>query len=510
MRKNKHFFGTVSLTALLFAVFAAGGIAQDRDRAGIANPETDTPVILTTTPSDGEEDVDLDSVFEITFSSEMDETTLNDNTVKLRATSDNMHQTHDEMMPNNQMRETSAINHTEQSWNENDTEQSWNDTEDAVKGTVSYSNRVVTFTPEEDLKEGTHYTLTVTNGVRSSENVAIENDQEWCFTTKEKSDSDYSDRQSDTQSDRYTSGDNRLENNERSDNRDSRSTMDRSDNRDSRSTMDRSDNRDRLTMDRSDNGDRSTYSDSSNRPEFVDLGKAGQFVILSKTSINNKSESTISGHTGEGSEENGDTEEGFEETGINQERDDSDSAWQRTSAQDGVWHSNQSDTASPDVSEAIEDMMSAFCGISMQNGNDVTSHNNERFNSDELTAGIHEWNNSLNLESDITLSGSEDDVWLFKIGDNLTVDENVKFTLNSGAQAENIFWFVKGDVTIGENAEFEGIILSMNEIALEKGAKLNGRMFSRSSITLDDNTINEPETMTGRTLPTNRTSSTNR
>jgi hypothetical protein len=35
--------------------------------------------------------------------------------------------------------------------------------------------------------------------------------------------------------------------------------------------------------------------------DMIDLGKAGQFVILAKTNINNESESMISGHTGEGS-----------------------------------------------------------------------------------------------------------------------------------------------------------------------------------------------------------------
>lgn len=148
--------------------------------------------------------------------------------------------------------------------------------------------------------------------------------------------------------------------------------------------------------------------------------------------------------------------------------------------------------------------MSAYSDASMQNGDSLTGHKNEGFHSTMLAPGVHEWSDSLHIASDATLSGSAEDVWLFKVGENLTVDENTTFTLSSGARAENVFWIVEGEVTVGENALFEGMILSKNEITLEKGAKLNGRMFSQSSITLDENTINEPRIMTGQRTSTNR------
>jgi hypothetical protein len=442
MRLLTQFFKCTTLTAILCTGFVTGSMAQESST--IVNPETKAPVILTTTPSDGEDNVDPGSVFEVTFNSEMDETTINETTLILHATSaDPMQEEHGEMM-DNQMRDRSE---TENSDN------NLQGTTDAVKGTISYSDKVAAFTPDEDLKEGTLYTFTVTNGVKSSENIALENDQKWSFTTRGTSGSAYSVNQNGTYgTDRYG-----LDSNEYS----------------SESTADTS---------------------LKGKTNMIELGKAGQFVILAKTDIHNESGSDITGQIGEGSVSDR----------IKQEQAFTDSAQQNTSNRVAVWQSDQSDTTSSDVNEAIEDMMSAYKDASSQNGDNDASHENESIQGNELTPGVHEWNNSLHLESDVTLSGGEDDVWIFKIGDNLTVDENTVVTLTDGASAENVFWYVEGEVTIGKDAHFEGIILSMNEITLKEGAKLNGRIFSQASITLDDNTVTEPRTMASHTTSTNR------
>ena len=60
------------------------------------------------------------------------------------------------------------------------------DAEGAVEGTIRYSNQEAVFTPNEDLKEGTQYTFTVTTGAESSENIALENEYEWSFTTTDR------------------------------------------------------------------------------------------------------------------------------------------------------------------------------------------------------------------------------------------------------------------------------------------------------------------------------------
>jgi hypothetical protein len=91
------------------------------------------------------------------------------------------------------------------------------------------------------------------------------------------------------------------------------------------------------------------------------------------------------------------------------------------------------------------------------------------------------------------LAGSAEDVWIFQIPEGLTVNRDVEITLSDGAVAENIFWQVAGEVNMGESSHFEGIILSLSGITMNNGASLNGRMLSQTDVTLDDNTIIEPQ-----------------
>ena len=69
-----------------------------------------------------------------------------------------------------------------------------------------------------------------------------------------------------------------------------------------------------------------------------------------------------------------------------------------------------------------------------------------------------------NTPGGVTLSGGTNEVWIFQIAQDLTVNNGAKVTLSGGAQAKNIFWQVAGETTIGTTSEFKGIILSQTLI----------------------------------------------
>ncbi len=434
MKINKHFYERITLTALIFAVFSAGGIAQDTST--IDSSETKAPTILATSPADGEMNVNRNSVIEITFSSEMDAASINSNTLLLHATyADTLNKEYGEMQ---QEQITDNLTNEE-------SEKRWQYSTGAVNGTISYANKIAVFTPDQELKEGTTYTFTVTSGVKNSENISLEKDQTLGFVTVGRSDPAYSDKQNDQQGMKKETE------------------------------------------------DRSMYAKSTNKMKSIDLGKAGHFVILAKKDVNNESGSKITGQIGEGSEANN----------MKSEK----ASKQSNTDQKSVMQSEKSDTtSSPKVTEAIDVLESTFSNVSMhQSDVEVTNHNTKSFHHDPaLKPGVHVWDSSIDITSDVTLSGGKDDVWIFKTSNDLTVSENTVITLADGAQADNIYWYVEGEATIGKNAEFEGIILSMDEITLEEGAMVNGRMFSQSSINLDDNTITEPRKMTGKTTSKNK------
>lgn len=112
--------------------------------------------------------------------------------------------------------------------------------------------------------------------------------------------------------------------------------------------------------------------------------------------------------------------------------------------------------------------------------------------------GTYWWTNTLFINGDITITGGPNDIWIFQIPGNLTVDSgsapsHPKVILSGGARAQNIFWVVGGAATIGTYDEFAGIILSAGDVHLMTGAVLIGRAFSNvTQITLDKATVTQP------------------
>jgi hypothetical protein len=109
-----------------------------------------------------------------------------------------------------------------------------------------------------------------------------------------------------------------------------------------------------------------------------------------------------------------------------------------------------------------------------------------------LTPGLYTWGTSVSIPNDVTIEGGANDVWIFQISNDLNVSAAKRVILSGGARAGNIFWQISGQATIGENAHFEGIILSQTAVTLQTNASLHGRVYAQSQIALDDNAISRP------------------
>lgn len=109
-----------------------------------------------------------------------------------------------------------------------------------------------------------------------------------------------------------------------------------------------------------------------------------------------------------------------------------------------------------------------------------------------LAPGLYNWTSGLNISTDVTLSGSPTDTWIFQVAGDLTQADAVRVTLAGGALAKNIIWQVAGSVSLGTNAHFEGVVLSKTLIAVNTGTSVNGRLFAQTAVTLQKNAITEP------------------
>jgi hypothetical protein len=435
--KNISYFST-SFAAIIMAVFIMGSINQSMVIQ--EKPINNEPAVVSTSPSDGEVDVARNVVIEITFNEAMGSMSMENSTFTL-------------------MQGT-----------------------ESVEGTFEYSGKKGMFTANRSLKAETGYTAIITIANNHSDHGIVD----------EKTEENYLDK----------------------------------------------------------NGKKWSFTTGGNSVpvQTVDLGSASDYVILAQSSIHNDSTSAITGEKGfdpdvKSSKANK-TAYWLNNKDIDREAVRRDTMHKKNHNRDYSVNEAGSDTDSLD--KAVVDMKSAytdaaerspvdFIDFKFLQSNDQadTSGNYNRVDYNEmnhadrtvttdttdttvtvldrrenagtwasestndaslkLEPGIYMWNDSVEISTNITLSGNAEDVWIFQIPEGLTVSRDVEITLRDGAVAEHIFWQVGGEVSLGEFSHFEGIILSLTGITMKNGATLNGRMLAQTDVTLDDNTINEPQ-----------------
>ncbi len=143
------------------------------------------------------------------------------------------------------------------------------------------------------------------------------------------------------------------------------------------------------------------------------------------------------------------------------------------------------------LTSAIGDMQTAFTDAASR-APKATELGAGNIGGMTLSPGVYKWGTGLLIPTNVTLSGSSTDVWIFQIAQNLTVASAAKILLKGGALPKNIFWQVSGLVDVGTTAHLEGIVLTQTAIALHTGASINGRLFAQTAVTLDSSTVAQP------------------
>lgn len=216
----------------------------------------------------------------------------------------------------------------------------------------------------------------------------------------------------------------------------------------------------------------------------VNLGTAANYVILAKTAINNSPTSAITGHLGLSPAATSFIT-GFGLT---------DATGYATSPQitGKVYAADMVSPTSSNLTTAVENMITAYNDAAGRPTPDFSELGTGNIGGMTLEPGLYKWTNTVTMPSDITISGTADDVWIFQIAGDLTMSSAIQITLTGGAQARNIFWQVAGEAVLGTTSHFEGVILSMTGITLQTGASLNGRMLAQTTVILDANAVTKP------------------
>jgi hypothetical protein len=217
----------------------------------------------------------------------------------------------------------------------------------------------------------------------------------------------------------------------------------------------------------------------------VNLGSAADFVILSKSGISTVPISVITGNIGVS------PIEAAAITGFSLTADATNEFSTSAQITGKVYASNYASPTPSNLTTAISDLETAYTDAAGRAA-DYTELYSGDISGKTLTAGVYKWGTGVLINTDVTLHGDANDVWIFQIAEGITQAEGMNIILTGGAQAKNIFWQAAETVSIGANAHFEGIIISQTNISLGNGASINGRLLAQTAVTLNASTVVGP------------------
>ena len=217
----------------------------------------------------------------------------------------------------------------------------------------------------------------------------------------------------------------------------------------------------------------------------VKLGTAGNFAILAQSGISTVPHSVITGDIGVS------PIVGTAITGFSLIMDATNVFSTSTQVTGKVYASDYAGTTSSNLTRAIGDMGTAYTDAAGRAVNFTNLYTGD-ISGQTLIPGVYKWNTAVSINSDVTLNGGPNDVFIFQIAKGINQAPYTSINLTGGAQAKNIFWQSSETVAIKTGAHFEGIILGATNIALGRKASVNGRLLARTAVTLISNTVVAP------------------
>jgi hypothetical protein len=225
-------------------------------------------------------------------------------------------------------------------------------------------------------------------------------------------------------------------------------------------------------------------------PAPVNLGTAGNFVVLAKSGISTTGTTSVVGDIGV-SPIDSTAITGF---GLVLDASNQFATSSLVAPPGRVYASDYAPPTPANMTTAVSAMEIAYTDAAGRTEPaPITELGAGNITTMDLAPGLYKWGTGLAIDAaGVTLTGGANDVWIFQIAQDLTVANGAIVTLSGNAQAKNIFWQVAGQATLGTTSAFKGIILSKTLIDLQTGAVMNGRALAQTAVTLDASTVTQP------------------
>jgi hypothetical protein len=215
-------------------------------------------------------------------------------------------------------------------------------------------------------------------------------------------------------------------------------------------------------------------------PPTVNLGTAGNFIVLAKSGISTTGTTSIVGDIGVS------PNAASSITGFGLIMDGSGTFATSSLVTGKVYAADYTPPTPINMGTAISDMETAYTNAAGRPSDQTIGGD---IGGLTLAPGVYTTASNLIISTDVILSGNSNSIWIFQIGGTLDISSGKKVILSGGAQAKNIFWQVAGATTLGTTSVFNGNILDQTNIAIQTGATLNGRALAQTAVTLDSHKI---------------------
>ena len=217
----------------------------------------------------------------------------------------------------------------------------------------------------------------------------------------------------------------------------------------------------------------------------VNLGTAGNYAILAETGISTVPDSVITGDIGVS------PIVATAITGFSLTADATNVFSTSPQVTGKIYAADYAAPASVNLTAAVGDMGTAYIDAAGRTP-DYTDMYTGDLSGKTLTPGVYKWNTPVSINTDVTLNGGPNDVFIFQIANGINQADGTRVTLTGGAQAKNIIWQACETVALGTGSHFEGIILGGKNITLGTHASINGRLLAQTAVTLIKSTVVAP------------------
>jgi hypothetical protein len=221
--------------------------------------------------------------------------------------------------------------------------------------------------------------------------------------------------------------------------------------------------------------------------ETVDLGTAGDYVILAKTGISTVPTSAITGDIAV-SPISAAAITGFDLIM------DSEGVFSTASQFTGKAYAADYASPSPvELTTAVGFMETAYTNAAGRPNDDAARINlgGGAIGGLVLTPGVYTFGVDISISLDVTFFGTDTDIFILQTTGSLLQAANTKVTLTGGALAKNIFWQVASLVDVGAGAHLEGVLLVKTAVTFKTGSSLLGRVLAQTACNLQMATITE-------------------